>query len=60
MDLKSINEMQNKGFGQMYREKVKEAWNNDWFFSGWEKWLIMLCFFWSVYSVGKLLWGLIL
>ena len=59
MDMRTIAEMQKKGFGKMYREKVIEAWNNDWFFRGWEKWMIMVCFFWSVYSLGKFLWGLI-
>ena len=58
-NMRSIAEMQKKGFGQMYREKVKEAWNNDWYFSGWEKWMIMVCWIWSVYSLGKFVWGLI-
>jgi len=59
MDIKSIAEMQKRGFGEMYREKVKEAWHNDWYFSGWEKWMIMVCFVWSFYSLFKFLWGLI-
>jgi len=59
LGLKSIAEMQKKGFGEMYREKIKEAFQNDWYFCGWEKLMITACFVWSVYSLGKFLWGFI-
>jgi len=49
--------MHKKGFVVMYKEKVKEAWENDWYFSGWEKGLIVVCFLWSAYSLGKYWWG---
>ena len=54
----SIAELQKMGFGAMYREKIIEAWRLDWYFSGWEKLAIMVSFFWTVYSVGRFLWGL--
>jgi len=59
MDLISIKEMQKKGFGQMYGEKLKEAVHNDWIFCGWERVMISVCVLWSVYSLFKFLWGLI-
>ena len=59
MDMKSIAEFQKKGFAVMYKEKMKEAWNNDWYFCGWEKWFVTVCVLWSVYSLAKFLWGFI-
>jgi len=42
-----------------FRKKYKEAWTHDWFFSGWEKILIIVCFVWTTYSLGSWLWSLI-
>jgi len=59
LGLTSIAEMQKMGFGAMYRQKVKDAWRLDWYFSGWEKLVIMGSFFWTVYCIGKWVWGFI-
>ena len=59
LGIHSLAEMKKKGFGQMYREKMVEAYTNDWYFSGWEKILISACFVWSMYSLGKFLLGLL-
>lgn len=42
-----------------FKAKCKEAWTHDWFFSGWEKILIVGCFVWTTYSLGSWLWGLL-
>ena len=58
MALPTIAEYQKKGFGKMYGEKLQEAWKNDWYFCGWEKWAVTVCVVWSVYSFGRFVWGL--
>lgn len=58
MDIKPIVEMNEKGFAEMYKEKVAEAFTHDWYFRGWEKIMILVCFFWTCWSLGSWLWGL--
>jgi len=57
--IKSLAEMQQKGFASMYGDKLKEAWTHDWYFKGWEKLLILGCFVWSVWCVGSWLWSIL-
>lgn len=59
LDLRSIAEVQKKGFLQVYGEKLKEAYTHDWVFVGWERLFVLGCFLWTVYSVGRILWKLV-
>jgi len=57
--LRSIAEVQKKGFFQAYGERLKEAYTHDWVFYGWERLLILTCVLWTVFSIGKWLWRII-
>jgi hypothetical protein len=43
-----------------YKETMKKSISYDWIFSGWEKLIVLACFLFTVYSLGKFLWGLII
>jgi hypothetical protein len=57
--MRSIAEVQKKGFGKVYGEKLKEAYTHDWVFCGWERWIVLGSFLYTAYSIGRLIWGLL-
>jgi hypothetical protein len=50
IERRSISEMKEKGFAETYTQTVKDAVKLDWYFSGWEKIVLLICFIWSIYS----------
>lgn len=48
MEIKRLNQ---RDVMEQFREKMKEVFTHDWYFSGWEKLIIVACFLWSAWSV---------
>lgn len=42
-----------------YKEKLKEAYIEDWYFSGWEKLLLIFCFVYTTWSLLNWIWGML-
>lgn len=57
LNIPSIAEAVSSSPTEKIADFYKDAWNRDWYFSGWlQKGIITACFFWSVYSLGSWLW----
>jgi len=48
-----------KGAGEKLSELVVRLFTLDWYFSGFEKIIVALSVLWSMFSLVKLLWGVI-
>jgi len=48
-----------KGAGEKLSELVVRIFTLDWYFSGFEKIIVALSVLWSMFSLGRLLWGVI-
>lgn len=60
MDIKPISEVMNKPIGQIYMESLKKAYTHDWIFSAiYEKIIVFGSVVWSLYSIGKFLFNIV-
>lgn len=58
-ELRSIADVQKKGFAQAYKDKLVEAYTHDWVFVGYERIIVLVSVLFTVYSVGRFVWQLV-
>jgi hypothetical protein len=57
-EIRTIAEVTKMGFVEKQKQMIRDAFTKDWYFCGWERWMVMACFLWSVWSIVKFVWSL--